>query len=412
MPENSRSMKRPELLCPAGDFEKMRTVIHYGADAVYLGDPRFSLRNKARNFDAEELAAAVQYAHERSVKVYITVNVFARNSDLPAIREHINLLKDIRPDAVIISDPGVFTMFRDKAPEIDIHVSTQANITNSEAARFWEKMGAKRLILARELSIDEIREINESTGIELETFVHGSVCLSYSGKCYLSSYMASRSANAGECTNSCRWKYALVEEKRPGEYYPVFEDERGAYVMNSRDLCLIDHLQLLRDSGIDSFKIEGRMKGIHYAAGVTRAYREAVELIGQDEKYQSNLSRWHRELSFFDNRGYTSGLLLGKNERLYNFSGNSRAPEAEVIGIIVDVEGAISKVALRRKLSIGDALEYMTPGLEESIVSVESLRYEDGIETVSAFAGETVLIKAPEGARKGDLIRKIRLDNR
>jgi U32 family peptidase len=405
-------LKRPELLSPAGDFEKLRTAIHYGADAVYLGDPRFSLRNKAKNFEPEELAAAVRYAHERNVKVYITVNVFARNSDLSEVREHITFLREIRPDAVIISDPGVFMLFREKGPEIDIHVSTQANITNIEAALFWQKMGAKRLILSRELSIDEIREINEGTDIELEAFVHGSICLSYSGKCYLSSFMASRSANSGECTNSCRWKYALVEEKRRGEYYPVFEDERGTYVMNSRDLCLIEHLQLLRDSGINSFKIEGRMKGIHYAAGVTRTYREAVDLIDENEKYQSHLPGWHRELSLFDNRGYTSGLLFGKSEGLYNFSGNSRSPEAEVVGVVVDVDGSFAKVALRRKLSIGDALEYMTPGLEGKIFMVESLRYEDGIEAVSAQHAETVLLKAPEcprnGLRKGDLIRKVR----
>ena len=399
-------MKRPELLAPAGDFEKMKTAIHYGADAVYLGDPRFSLRNKAKNFDAEELAAAISYAHERGVRVYLTVNIFARSSDLPDISDHIVLLRGICPDAVIISDPGVFMMFREKAPEIDIHVSTQANITNAASARFWENMGAKRLIIARELSIDEIREINECTGVELEAFVHGAVCLSYSGKCYLSSYMASRSANAGECTNSCRWKYALVEEKRPGQYLPVYEDDRGAYVMNSRDLCLIDHLQLLRDAGIDSFKIEGRMKGIHYAAGVTRTYREAIDLIDENEKYQSKLPGWHKELSLFGNRGYTTGLLFGKGEGLYNYSENSRSQESEVVGVIVDVNGTLSKVRLRRKVSIGDALEYLTPGLEERVFSVQSLRHEDGIGAVSANAGDVVLISTPEGPRKGDLVRR------
>ena len=402
-------MKRPELLCPAGDFEKMRTAIHYGADAVYLGDPRFSLRNKARNFDTEELAAAVHYAHERSVKVYVTANIFARNSDLPAVKDHIRILKDIRPDAVIISDPGVFMLFREKVPEIDIHVSTQANITNSESARFWEKMGAKRLILSRELSIDEIREIGEDVEIELETFVHGSVCLSYSGKCYLSSFLASRSANAGECTNSCRWKYALVEEKRPGEYLPVFEDDRGAYVMNSKDLCLVGHLPLLSSAGIDSFKIEGRMKGNHYAAGVTRVYREAVDLIGNEKLYQSRLPAWQKELSLFGKRGYTTGLLFGpdKNE-ICNVTGRNYAPESELAGVVIDIKGQFAKVLLRIKISVGDSLEYLITGLEDKRITVESLRYEDGIEAVSALAGETVLIKAPGGPRKGDLIRKIR----
>lgn len=404
-------MKRPELLAPAGDFEKLKTAIHYGADAVYLGDPRFSLRNKARNFGAEELASAISYAHERSVKVYITVNIFPHNRDLPEIRDHIRILKQIRPDAVIVSDPGVIMMFRDSAPGIDVHVSTQANITNSEAARFWEKMEVKRLILSRELSLDDIRQIDEGTDIELESFVHGSVCLSYSGKCYLSSFMASRSANAGECTNSCRWKYALVEEKRQGEYFPVMEDERGTYVMNSRDLCLIEHLPLLARAGIDSFKIEGRMKGIHYLAGVTKTYRQACDIIGEEELYNSNLDKWRRELSFFENRGYTSGLLFGKNGWLYNFSGDNGAPEAEVVGIITDIKGTSAKVAkvlLRRKLSIGDEVQYMTPGLEHKEFIIQALRLENGIGAVSAKDHELVLIDLPDGPRKGDLIRRVR----
>ncbi len=402
-------MKRPELLCPAGDFEKMCTAIHYGADAVYLGDPRFSLRNKARNFDSEELAAAVQYAHDCSVKVYVTANIFARNRDLQPVKDHIRILKDIRPDAVIISDPGLFMMFREKAPEVDIHVSTQANITNSESAHFWEKMGAKRLILSRELSIEEIREIGETVKIELETFVHGSVCLSYSGKCYLSSFLASRSANAGECTNSCRWKYALVEEKRPGEYLPVFEDDRGAYVMNSKDLCLVGHLPLLSRAGIGSFKIEGRMKGVHYVAGVTRVYRDAVDLIGNENLYQSRLPAWQKELSLFGKRGYTTGLLFGSDkDDICNVTGMNYAPESELVGIVLDTKGQFARVLLRIKISVGEWIEYLIPGHEDKMIAVDTLRYEDGIEAVSALAGETVLIKAPYVPRKGDLIRKIR----
>ncbi|HMK55228.1 MAG TPA: U32 family peptidase [Dissulfurispiraceae bacterium] len=401
-------MNRPELLCPAGDFEKMRAAIHYGADAVYLGDSRFSLRNKAGNFGREELAAAVNYAHEHGVKAYVTVNVFARNSDLSAIREHMGLLRDIGPDAVIVSDPGIFAMFREKAPEIDIHVSTQANITNTESARFWERMGAKRLILSRELSIDEIREIGGGVDIELEAFVHGSVCLSYAGKCYLSSFMASRSANSGECTNSCRWRYALVEEKRPGQYFPVFEDDRGAYVMNSKDLCLIEHLPLLYRAGVRSFKIEGRMKGIHYVAGVTRTYRQAVDRIEDATSYAAQLQTWKRELSLFGSRGYTTGLLFGDvRSDVCNFTGDDRTPEAEVAGVVVDITGARAKVRLRAKLSVGDPIEYLTAYAEDRMITIESLRYEDGIEAVSAQAGETVVISATEHLRKGDLIRKI-----
>ena len=238
-------MKKPELLAPAGDFEKLRTALHYGADAVYIGDSRFSLRGKAGNFQDEQLRDAVAYAHARNARAYVTANIFAHNRDLLAVEEHARLLKDIRPDAVIVSDPGIFSIFRRIAPEIDIHISTQANITNVETARFWEELGARRIILARELSIEEIREIRAKTRIELEVFVHGSICISYSGRCYISSFLASRSANSGECTNSCRWNYTLMEEKRQGEYLPVFEDDRGTYIMSSRDLCMIDHLPLL-----------------------------------------------------------------------------------------------------------------------------------------------------------------------
>jgi U32 family peptidase len=400
-------VSKPELLSPAGDFAKMKTAIHYGADAVYLGDPRFSLRNRARNFGPEELAAAVQYAHERGVKVYVTVNTFARSIDLPYINEHIGILNEIKPDAVIISDPGIFTMFRNKASGIDLHVSTQANVTNVEAALFWERMGARRIILSRELSIEEIGEIARGADIELEAFVHGAVCLSYAGKCYLSSFMASRGANEGECTNSCRWKYALMEEKRPGQYFPVYEDDKGAYVMNSRDLCLIDHLPLLAGSGVSSFKIEGRMKGIHYVAGVTKAYREAVDLVDNPEIYQSRLAGWHDALSYFGSRGYSSGMLFRGNGQLFNFSGDFKAPEADVVGSVIEIRAGAAKLHLRAKISIGDTIEYITPGHSGQYVNVNFIRYEDGIEAVSAQADEVVLISAPGCVRKGDLARRI-----
>jgi putative protease len=407
MQKEGVAVKKPELLSPAGDFEKMKAAIHYGADAVYLGDPRFSLRNRAGNFGPDELAAAVQYAHERKVKIYVTVNIFARNSDLQDVRDHIEILNEIKPDAVIVSDPGIFMMFREKAPGIDVHISTQANITNAESARFWESMGARRLILSRELSIEEISGIAEGTDIELEAFVHGAVCLSYAGKCYLSSFMASRGANTGECTNSCRWKYALMEEKRPGQYFPVMEDGRGTYVMNSRDLCLVDHLPLLARAGVNGFKIEGRMKGIHYAAGVTKVYREAVDLIDDPKQYESHLAKWHAELSYFGSRGYTTGLLFRGNEDLYNFTGEGESPEAEVVGSIIEIKGSMAKVLLRSRLALGDTIEFMTSGQEGQPVSIDSLRYEDGIAAVSAQADEIVLFNSLPGARKRDLIRKI-----
>ncbi|MEW6107865.1 MAG: U32 family peptidase [Nitrospirota bacterium] len=400
-------MKKPELLAPAGDFEKLRTAVHYGADAVYLGNSRFSLRGKAGNFDDEELRAAVGYAHAKGAKAYVTVNIFPHNRDLNALAGYVKLLKDIRPDAVILSDAGLFGMFRKKAPEIDLHISTQANITNVESARFWESLGAKRLVLSRELTIDEIREIRRGTNIELEVFVHGSICISYSGRCYISSFLASRSANEGGCANSCRWSYTLMEEKRKGEYFPVFEDDRGTYIMSSRDLCMIDHLPLLAEAGIDSFKIEGRMKGINYVAGVVKTYMEANDSISDAGRYSLNISRWHRELSMFSSRGYTTGMFFGKQpDSDYNFDGESYRMSHELVGIILELKGNTAKVALRNRLDLHDSIEYLSPGLEGEKFDIGSIKDEDGADRISARNEDIIFINVPDGVRKNDLIRR------
>jgi putative protease len=398
-------MKRPELLAPAGDFEKLKTAIHYGADAVYLGDSRFSLRNKAGNFGPEELGKAVRYARLHGVRAYVTVNIFPHNRDLKEIEEHIELLKEIGPDAVILSDPGVFAMLRKKAPDIDIHVSTQANITNSEAALFWERLGAKRLILSRELSLDEIKEIRAKTAAELEVFVHGSLCISYSGRCYISSFLASRSANEGECTNSCRWNYALMEEKRQGEYLPVFEDARGTYVMSSKDLCMIGHLDLLAAAGIDSFKIEGRMKGINYVAGVVKTYREAVDSLGNG-CYTVNPG-WLRELAMFSSRGYTTGMFFGKQpDADYNFDGESYRMSHELVGVVLEVNGGMAKVGLRNRLDLGDSVEYLSPGLEEKLFEIKAMKDNEGADITSARNEDVIFLEVPEGVRPNDLMRR------
>lgn len=401
-------MRKPELLAPAGDFEKLATALHYGADAVYLGDARFSLRGMARNFSPEELRQAVAYAHSRNAKVYATVNIFPHTRDLRAIEEHIDLLSSIGPDAVILSDPGVFTLLRQKAPDIDIHISTQANITNTAAARFWEGLGAKRLILARELSVDEIRHIRDAVSIELEAFVHGSVCISYSGRCYLSSFLASRSANRGECANSCRWSYTLMEEKRPGEHFPVFEDGRGTYIMSSKDLCMIEHLPLLAAAGVGSFKIEGRMKGINYVAGVVKTYREAIDALAAEAAYRVD-PRWLRELSMFSSRGYTTGMLLGRQpDADYNFDGESYRMSHELVGVVAEVSGGSARVALRNRLDVGERIAFLTPGLEEQRFAVESLCDGEGTVIASARNEDTVVLPVPQGVRAGDLIRRER----
>jgi putative protease len=397
-------MKKPELLAPAGDFEKLRTAIHYGADAVYLGDSRFSLRNRAGNFGPGELEKAVLYARDHGVKAYVTVNIFPHNRDLSGIEEHIDVLKAARPDAVVLSDPGVFMMMKKRAPEIDIHISTQANITNGESAVFWENIGAKRLVLSRELTLGEIREIREKTAAELEVFVHGSLCISYSGRCYISSFLASRSANEGECTNSCRWNYALMEEKRPGEYLPVFEDRRGTYVMSSKDLCMIEHLYLLAEAGIDSFKIEGRMKGINYVAGVIKTYREALDSFGGE--YTVN-PRWLRELEMFSSRGYTTGMFFGKQpDADYNFDGESYRMSHELVAIVLEVKETTAKIGLRNRLDTADLVEYLTPGLEEKLFEIGAMKDADGNDILSARNEDTVFIEVPEGVRPNDLIRR------
>ena len=399
-------MKKPELLAPAGDFEKLRTALHYGADAVYIGDSRFSLRGKAGNFQDEELRDAVAYAHAHNARAYVTANIFAHNRDLKAIEEHARLLKDIRPDAVIVSDPGIFSIFRKIAPEIDIHISTQANITNAETARFWEELGARRIILARELSLEEIREIREKTSVELEVFVHGSICISYSGRCYISSFLASRSANSGECTNSCRWNYSLMEEKRQGEYLPVFQDQRGTYIMSSRDLCMIDHLPLLLEAGIDSFKIEGRMKGINYVAGVVKTYREAVDAIGKEE-VAGLRPKWREELSMFSSRGYTTGMFFGSQpDADYNFDGESYRMSHELVGVVLDVYGDTARVALRNRLDLGDEVEFLSPGLEGKKYEVESMHDSKGFAIDSAKNEELISMRVPDRVRENDLVRR------
>ncbi len=401
-------MKKPELLAPAGDFEKLKTAIHYGADAVYLGDSRFSLRGKAGNFSEDEMREAVRYARERGVRVYVTANIFPHNRDLSDVARHLEFLRDIRPDAVILSDPGIFALLRERAPEIDVHISTQANVTNALAARFWEGLGARRVVLSRELSIGEIEEIRRETALELEVFVHGSICLSYSGRCYISSFLASRSANRGECTNSCRWNYVLMEEKRRGEYFPVYEDDRGTYVLSSKDLCMIRHLGILAGAGVESFKIEGRMKGINYVAGVVKAYREAVDAIGRPVDRAIEM-RWMRELSMFSSRGFTTGMFCGRQpDTDYNFDEESYRMSHELIGVVLEVKGEDARVSLKNRLDRGDHVEFLSPGLEERSFFVENMRSEDGGNIDSARNEDIIFMKAPLGVRNGDIIRRAR----
>ncbi|MFQ3573723.1 MAG: U32 family peptidase C-terminal domain-containing protein [Thermodesulfovibrionales bacterium] len=402
----------PELLAPAGDFEKLVTVLHYGADAVYLGPSRFSLRNKAENFNNEELKRAVDYVHKKGKKVYVTVNIFPHNKDIGEIREYVEVIKDILPDGVIVSDLGCFDLFRKNAPNIPIHISTQANITNTLSAIFWQDLGASRLILSRELTLDEIKEIRDSVGIEIEVFVHGSICISYSGRCYISSFLAHRSANKGLCTNSCRWNYTLMEEKRPGEYMPVFEDDRGTYLMSSKDLCMIEHIDKLARAGVNSLKIEGRIKGINYAGGVVKVYREAIDSLKETDTYEVK-QHWLKELKEFSNRGYTTGMFLGRQPiNDYNFDTEPYQSTKDFVGVVRGNNNGDIIISLRNRIDLGDKIEFLTPQLEEQVYTVREMTDTDGNNISTARNGEVIIIKNVDNRiRENDLVRRGRRAN-
>lgn len=323
-------MRKNELLVPASSLEVLKIAVIYGADAVYIGGEAFGLRAKAKNFTKEEMAEGIAFAHARGVKVYVTANILAHNYDLDGVREYLTELQNMkpdRPDALIIADPAIFTIAGEVCPDIDRHISTQANNTNYGTFQFWEKLGATRVVTARELSLREIRQIREhiSDDLEIETFVHGAMCISYSGRCLLSNYFTGRDANRGACTHPCRWKYSVVEEKRPGEYFPVYENERGTYIFNSKDLCMIEHIPDLLEAGIDSFKIEGRMKTALYVATVARTYRKAIDdYLESPEKYQENMPWYLEQIKSCTYRQFTTGFFMENLRRRHRFTITTR----------------------------------------------------------------------------------------
>ncbi len=399
-------MNTPELLAPAGNFEKLKTAIHYGADAVYMGLSGFSLRAKADNFSYEELQSAVEFVHRNNKKLYVTINIFPHNRDIVLIKDHLNNLKIIKPDGIIVSDLGTLDVASETAPDIPVHISTQANITNFRSAKVWERLGAKRLVLARELSLDEIKEIRDNVSLELECFVHGSICISYSGRCYMSSFINNRSANLGACTNTCRWDYTLMENSRPGTSYPVYENDRGTYVMSSRDLCMIEHLDKLADAGVNSFKIEGRMKGINYVAGVIKTYREAVDSL--KEKPFTVKEQWMQEIAMSSNRGFTTGMFFGpQSDEGYNHDdAKSYSMTHELVGVVQSLSNGNAVVALRNNLQVGDNIEFLTPGLENEMFTVNEMLDIKGNPAEVGRNEETVSIPVLKGVRENDLIRR------
>lgn len=382
-------MRHPELLIPASSLEVLKVAVIYGADAVYIGGEAFGLRAKAKNFSLEEMKEGVEFAHAHQVKVYVTANILAHNQDLAGVRQYFEELKEVGMDALIISDPGIFTIAKEVLPQTEIHISTQANNTNYGTYQFWYRQGAKRVVSARELSLEEIREIraNIPEDMEIETFVHGAMCISYSGRCLLSSFLTGRDANQGACTHPCRWKYALVEENRPGEYMPVFENDRGTYIFNSKDLCMIEHIPELLSAGIDSMKVEGRMKTALYVATVARTYRLAIDEYKKDPKlYQSRLPFYREEIAKCTYRQFTTGFFFGKpNENTQIYDNNTYTKEYTYLGIIGEAnKDGLYAIEQRNKFVVGEEIEVIKPDGRNLTVSVKKITDADGNNMDSA----------------------------
>jgi len=389
-------MRRPELLIPASSLEVLKIAVIYGADAVYIGGEAFGLRAKAKNFSMEEIREGIAFAHAHDVKVYITANILAHNGDLDGVREYFAELREIKPDALIISDPGVYMIAKEVCPEIERHISTQANNTNYGTYRFWYEQGAKRVVSARELSLAEIKEIraNIPDDLEIETFIHGAMCISYSGRCLLSNYFTGRDANQGACTHPCRWKYAVVEEKRPGEYLPVYENERGTYIFNSKDLCMIEHIPELMESGIDSFKIEGRMKTALYVATVARTYRRAIDDYKQSpELYREHMAWYQEQISNCTYRQFTTGFFFGKpSDEAQIYDNNTYVKEYTYLGIVGERnEEGLYRIEQRNKFSAGESIEVMKPDGANITVTVQRIVDEEGNDMESAPHPKQVL---------------------
>ena len=389
-------MRRPELLIPASSLEVLKIAVIYGADAVYIGGEAFGLRAKAKNFSMEEIREGIAFAHAHDVKVYITANILAHNGDLDGVREYFAELREIKPDALIISDPGVYMIAKEVCPEIERHISTQANNTNYGTYRFWYEQGAKRVVSARELSLAEIKEIraNIPDDLEIETFIHGAMCISYSGRCLLSNYFTGRDANQGACTHPCRWKYAVVEEKRPGEYLPVYENERGTYIFNSKDLCMIEHIPELMESGIDRFKIEGRMKTALYVATVARTYRRAIDDYKQSpELYKEHMAWYQEQISNCTYRQFTTGFFFGKpSDEAQIYDNNTYVKEYTYLGIVGERnEEGLYRIEQRNKFSVGESIEVMKPDGANITVTVQRIVDEEGHDMESAPHPKQVL---------------------
>ena len=405
-------MRHPELLIPASSLEVLKVAVTFGADAVYVGGEAFGLRAKAKNFSMEDMAEGIQFAHEHGVKVYVTANILAHNRDLDAAREYFKELKAIGPDALIISDPGMFMIAREVCPEIDIHISTQANNVNYMTFLFWQEQGAARVVTGRELSLEEIRQIRDHIpdSLEIETFVHGAMCISYSGRCLLSNFFTGRDANQGACTHPCRWKYSVVEETRPGEYMPVYENERGTYIFNSKDLCMIDHLPDQVEAGVDSLKIEGRMKTALYVATVARTYRKALDDLAQGrEVYEKNLPWYEQQITGCTYRRFTTGFFYGKpDDTAQIYDSNTYEKDYVYLGITGKAdENGVFDLEQKNKFSVGEIIEIMKPDGRNIETVVEGIWDLEGNEQESApHARQALKVKLRDIPDEMDLLRR------
>ncbi|MGG7323731.1 peptidase U32 family protein [Clostridium baratii] len=408
-------MKKPEILAPAGNLEKLKTAIDYGADAVYLGGSKLNLRAFADNFTNEQIREGVEYAHSRGRKVYVTMNVFPHNTDLDGMEEYIRELADTGIDAIIVSDPAIIVTAKEVAPDLEIHLSTQANNVNWKAAKFWYNQGVQRIVLARELSLEEIKTIraNLPEDCDLEAFVHGSMCMSYSGRCLLSNYMTGRDSNRGACAQPCRYKYYLMEEKRPGEYFPVVEDEKGTYIMNSKDLCMIKHIPEVIEAGVHSLKIEGRMKSSYYVAAIVKAYRQAVDAYLADKENYEFKEEWMDILMQVSHRQYSTGFYFGENNKQI-YENSSYIRNADIVGVVkaCDEDTKIATIEQRNKVLEGDTVQVLSPVGEVYTVTLNELKDQNGEKIESAPRAQMIFeAKLERAVKVNDMLIKSKEEN-
>lgn len=405
-------MKKIELLAPAGDLEKLKIAVLYGADAVYFGGGVFSLRAGAGNLTIEEMKEGIAFAHERGAKCYLTINIFAHNRDIQPLREYLSQIKELDIDAFIVSDPGIIVMIQEIIPNAEIHLSTQANMTSYQTANFWYNIGVKRIVLARELSFEEMAQIRQNTpeDLEYEAFVHGAMCISYSGRCLLSNFMIERDANQGMCAHPCRWKYALVEEQRPGQYYPIEEDDRGTYILNSRDLCMIEYIPELVESGLASLKIEGRMKSIFYVATIIAAYRKAIDAYYQDPEHYEFKQEWMDEMKKVSHREFTTGFYFNNpTNKDQNYRTSAYTRDYSFTGLVKEYDEATGYaiVEQRNKMVIGDEIEVFGPGQDFFVQKLEEMYDEEGNAISSAPHPQQILkIKMAKPVEENFMLRK------